>query len=349
LNSTEEFLASVLHDIPQPVWVVNRHGAIVFANPAALAALGYDRTEELCGLPSHETVHYKRPDGSFPPAAECPMLRPRQTGETVHSDDDWFVRRDGSLIPIAWWSAPIGMPGGRGAVLAFTDISERRACELAVRERDAAQIRAAESHAAQRRIVESVMAARRQLARDLHDGAQQQLVNLLIELQQAREEISLDPSRADELLGAATARAQGAIDDLRELVAGIHPSILTDQGLYRAVEALAARAALPVVVQGSVDQAIPAGIEASAYFFIAEALTNAVKHSNATHVDVTLGIDEGSLDVEVRDDGVGAASPTTGTGLVGLIDRIQALDGQVVINSPKDSGTTLRAQIPLQT
>src|SRR5882762_5119526 len=126
----------------------------MFANPAACSALGYRDPGELRGKPSHETVHYKRQDGTPYPEAQCPMLRPRQTGETVHSDDEWFVRRDGSMIPIAWWSAPIDTPGGRGAVLAFTDITERLASERAIRERDAAEIRAAESRAAQQRNLE---------------------------------------------------------------------------------------------------------------------------------------------------------------------------------------------------
>ena len=154
MSSPEALLARILEQVPQPVWVVDHLGFIVFANPAASTALGYRDPGELRGKPSHETVHYKRQDGTPYPVAECPMLRPRQTGETVHSDDEWFVRRDGSMFPIAWWSAPIDTPGGRGAVLAFTDITERLASEKAVRERDAAEIRAAESRAAQQRNLE---------------------------------------------------------------------------------------------------------------------------------------------------------------------------------------------------
>jgi PAS domain S-box-containing protein len=154
LSSPEALLARILEQVPQPVWVVDHLGFIVFANPAASSALGYRDPGELRGKPSHETVHYKRQDGIPYPVAECPMLRPRQTGETVHSDDEWFVRRDGSMFPIAWWSAPIDTPGGRGAVLAFTDITERLASEKAIRERDAAEIRAVESRAAQQRNLE---------------------------------------------------------------------------------------------------------------------------------------------------------------------------------------------------
>ncbi len=101
---------------PGPVGVVDEAGLIVFANPAAVTALGYGDAAELYRKPSHATVHYKRPDGSQYPQDDCPMLTPRQTGETVHGDDEWFVRRDGSMFPIAWWSAPIAMAEGNGAV-----------------------------------------------------------------------------------------------------------------------------------------------------------------------------------------------------------------------------------------
>lgn len=185
----ELFLASILTEVPQPVWVVDPAGSIVFANPAAVAALGWSDPAELRGRPSHETVHYQRPDGSPYPAEDCPMLRPRLTGDTVHSEDEWFIRRDGSMFPIAWWSAPIAMDGGRGAVLACTDISNRQAAERAARERDAANIRADEFRAAQRRLVEGTAAVRQQVTRDLHDGAQQRLVSLLILLELVREEL----------------------------------------------------------------------------------------------------------------------------------------------------------------
>jgi len=179
------FLSSILAGIAQPVWMVDPEGDIRFANPAALAALGYDDAAELHGKPSHQTIHYKHPDGSPYPIDDCPMLRPRQTGETIHSDEDWFVRRDGTMFPVEYWSAPIQTSAGRGAVVAFTNIEERRHLERITRERDVAEARAAEAEAAQRRIIEAADTARARLARDLHDGAQQQFLNTILNLQRA--------------------------------------------------------------------------------------------------------------------------------------------------------------------
>ena len=133
----DTFVASILACVAQPVWMVDQDGLIRFANPAAVAALGYDDLPELRGRPSHQTIHYKRRDGSPFPADECPMLLPRTTGKTIHRTDDWFVRRDGSMFPVEYWSAPIGLPRGRGAVVAFTDLGERRQAEDVLRERDA--------------------------------------------------------------------------------------------------------------------------------------------------------------------------------------------------------------------
>ena len=128
----EDFLAAVLRTIAQPVWVVDHEGLIRFANPAAIAALGYDNSEDLIGRNSHETIHYRHPDGTPYPASECPMLLPRTSGATVARDLDWSFRRDGSMFPVSYVSGPIEMSQGRGAVVAFNDMSpgcgRRRSC-----------------------------------------------------------------------------------------------------------------------------------------------------------------------------------------------------------------------------
>jgi PAS domain S-box-containing protein len=134
---SDEFLETVLDTAAQPIWVVDPDDVIRFANPAAVATLGYDDAEQLLGRRSHETIHYRHPDGTPFPAADCPMRLPRATGETVGRDLDWFVRRDGSMFPVSYVAAPIGMPAGRGAVIAFTDIEDRLRAEQVLREHDA--------------------------------------------------------------------------------------------------------------------------------------------------------------------------------------------------------------------
>jgi PAS domain S-box-containing protein len=145
----EDFLAAVLRTIAQPVWVVDPEGLIRFANPAAIAALGYDTADDLIGRNSHETIHYRHPDGTPYPASECPMLLPRTSGATVARDLDWFFRRDGSMFPVSYASVPLEMSHGRGAVVAFNDIESRLRAEEELRERD---VRLGEEHSSLRRV-----------------------------------------------------------------------------------------------------------------------------------------------------------------------------------------------------
>jgi PAS domain S-box-containing protein len=202
--------------------------------------------------------------------------------------------------------------------------------------------------AAQRRVIASADAARARLTRDIHDGAQQQLVTTLINVQLAQQKWSANPERARELLELAAAGAHDGIEALRELAAGIHPAILSDRGLAAALDALAARLPIPIQLEG-VDVDLPASLESSIYFFCSEALTNVVKHAAASYASVTVAIRDGWLVVEVRDDGIGGAlSGSGGSGLVGLSDRIAALDGMVELQSARaGQGTTLTARIPL--
>ena len=236
-------------------------------------------------------------------------------------------------------------------VVSITDIAEQRELEHAARERDAAEIRAEASRATVRRIAESLAEANRRTARNLHDGAQQRLVTLLINLQLAREQVPPDDTEAREHLDAAIADARTAIDELRELAAGIHPAILTTRGLVPAVTALAKRCPIPVGVTGDVSRRLDASVESNAYFVVAEAITNALKYSNASRIDVRIHLAD-TLQLTVIDDGIGGApeSPAAdrdGFGLVGLSDRVMAFDGILTIVSPPGVGTTIRAEIPV--
>ncbi len=666
----DDVLAAVLQTVAQPVWVVDSEGLIQFANPAAVAALAYGSADELLGRHSHETIHYRHPDGTPYPASECPMLLPRTTGERVARDLDWFFRRDGSMFPVSYVSVPIEFPGGRGAVVAFTDIEQQRRGEQALLEREAqlaeqqaalrrvagvvaqgasptevfaavarevayvlelplvemcryepddtatviaatgehpfqigtswpldgasltAQVwrtgepvriddyaevegtigeaarkagvhagvgapvvvdgrlwgvicaggdgrvplpqgaetrlaaftqlvatavantqmqgdleRLADEQAALRRVatfvaqgaepravfdavcaetgrlldattvnlahfdpeginvtiagwslrevhvptgtrlpldgdsvnvrvrdtgaparfdsyetasgelgaalrnlgirsevgapvvvegavwgaliagtdeaeplpprtelrlanfaeliataVSNAMARselvasrariaqaadeqRRRIVRDLHDGAQQRLVNTVMTLQLAQSRPNLDPDVA-ELIGESLRSAQSGIEELRELAHGLHPAILTNRGLAAAAEALALRAAIPVELDIP-DARYPPSVESAAYFVVAEALTNVAKYAEATVVRISAEEADGKLCVSVQDDGAGGASPSPGSGLSGLDDRVTALNGAFSVHSPAGGGTRVRAEIPL--
>jgi PAS domain S-box-containing protein len=206
----------------------------------------------------------------------------------------------------------------------------------------------AELIAASRRVIEAGDAARRGVTRDLHDGAQQQFVNSVINLQLAQQKWTRSPGRANELLNLGITEAAAGIEALRELAAGIHPAILTDRGLAAAVEALVKT--MPVSTEVDIAEvALPASMEASVYFFCSEALTNVVKHARATSARVQIEVEDSCLLVEIEDDGIGGAAPRSdGIGLTSMSDRVAALDGHLELRSPEAGGTSLRASIPLQ-
>jgi PAS domain S-box-containing protein len=339
---------AILETVPQPVYVTDHEGLIRYANPAALRSLGFTELAEIAGRNGHWLVHYKRPDGSRFPIEECQFTRFRSLDETPQVGEDWFVHKDGSMIPLAYTASPIESPPGIGMVIAFTDVRERRAAERAARERDVAQARAEELRAARRRIIEAADAARAQLERDLHDGAQQQFVSALVNLKMAERKAASDPEVAEELRRAAVDLASSGVEELRRLAAGIHPAVLSDRGLGPAVEALASRLPLVISVEGKPAKGLPVPLEASVYFFISEALTNVVKHAQANEATVRFVSEDDCLTVEVSDDGVGGAEASRGSGLPGLDDRIAALDGTLELWSPPGEGTRLRARVPLR-
>jgi signal transduction histidine kinase len=212
----------------------------------------------------------------------------------------------------------------------------------------AAQERAQQELTASRaRLVAASDTARARLTRDLHDGAQQRLVTSLIHLQLAEQQWEDAPEHAKELLGLAVRDAQRGINDLREIAAGIHPAILTQRGLAAAIDALAAQLPIPVELDVP-DKRLPAEIEASVYFFCSEALTNVVKHAQAQSASVRVHLDDRRCAVEVRDDGMGGATPRAdNSGLNGLRDRIGAHSGTMDIICPAAGGTVVRALVPL--
>jgi len=203
-----------------------------------------------------------------------------------------------------------------------------------------------ELRASRARIVEAGYAERRRVERDLHDGAQQHLVALTMSLRLVRGRLESDPEAAAELLDEAMGDLDEATRELRELARGIHPAVLTDRGLEAALGGLADRSPVPVEILETPEGRMPAPVESATYFVIAEALTNVARYAKAEAATVRVARANGAVEIEVRDDGVGGADPTTGTGLRGLEDRVAALEGTRLIASPTGEGTTVTARIP---
>jgi signal transduction histidine kinase len=198
--------------------------------------------------------------------------------------------------------------------------------------------------ASRARIVAATDAARRRIERDLHDGTQQRLVSLCLELRLAE---SAEPAELQRQVGRLADEVTDVIEELREIARGIHPAILSEGGLAPALRTLARRAAIPVELDMRSEQRAPDPIEVAAYYVVSEALTNTAKHAHASHAQVAVERRENRLHLSIRDDGVGGADPERGTGLVGLRDRVQALAGSIEVDSHPGHGTAIVAELPL--
>jgi signal transduction histidine kinase len=252
------------------------------------------------------------------------------------------IERDGHCVAAIVHDAALAeerkLVEAAGSAAALALENERLDAELAAR--------VEELQASRARIVNVGLAERRRIERDLHDGAQQRLVALRLQLRLARDQIPKNPDAATQMLDDASGELDAALAELRELARGIHPALLADRGLEPALAALARRAPLPVDVTATPEERLPGPVEAAAYFVVAEALTNVAKYAEASHASVAVERRNGRALVEVRDDGVGGADIAAGTGLSGLADRVAALDGRLEVDSPAGAGTVVRAEIP---
>jgi signal transduction histidine kinase len=261
------------------------------------------------------------------------LLPEAQVGRVVRD-----IRRDGQLIAAVDYSCEVP-PGLIGPVL-----------EAASAELDNARLRAelgvqlSEVRASRTRIIAAADAERRRIERNLHDGAQQRLVAVALDLRAARLGTTTDAPVACAIDHAVDDLGR-AIKDLRDLANGLHPSILGEEGLVAALRAVADRSPLRVRIDAGPERYQPE-VEATAYYVACEALTNAAKHAHATSVDVAVLPRSGTLLVEVRDDGVGGADLAAGSGLRGLVDRVDSVGGQLDVVSPPGGGTTVRVELP---
>jgi signal transduction histidine kinase len=202
-------------------------------------------------------------------------------------------------------------------------------------------------NASRRRILRTAFEERRRLERNLHDGAQQRLVSLALQLRVLEGLLERDPEAARGLVSNARSELALAMSELRELARGLHPAVLSERGLAAALESLADSAALPVHVSGATEERLGDAVEAGAYFVVAESITNAVKHAHASRIAVRLARAPGALRIEIEDDGRGGADPAAGTGLRGLADRIEALGGRFAVADRDGGGTVVAVHLPV--
>ena len=292
-----------------------------------------ERLARALGDPTLE-VAYRLDDGRYVDAGGCAIELPHdadraRTPVTAGGEEVAVLLHDRALL-----DEPALVESVR-ATAALVLENERLAAEV--------RSQLAEVRASRGRIVAAADAERRHIERNLHDGAQQRLVTLSVAL-------GLEAAHVDAAAAGVLARAQDeveqAIAELRELARGIHPTLLRGEGLQVAVEALARRAPLPVTVHGALPDRLPDPVELAAYFVVSESLTNVVKHASATDASVLLEREPGAVRVTVADNGAGGARLTAGSGLTGLRDRLDALDGSLAIESRPGQGTTIRAEFP---
>jgi signal transduction histidine kinase len=337
-------------------------GRVLSVEAANISRFEDDCTQTVVGAWGAGGAPFFPVDERVPIDGETVTGKLHRSGRPERVDDYFGVR--GELVKLlraqgieSAVGAPITVAGktwgaivvSRGRPRAFPHGAEHRLADFAELVTAAvANVDAREQLAASRaRIVRAGYEERRRLGRDLHDGAQQELVGAVISLKLAQRKLARAPDEAGELLEEALEHMETGIRELRELAAGIHPSVLTDRGLGAALEALAGRSPIPVELKEVPPQRLPAPVETSAYFVLAEALTNAAKHAQCSHANVGVRVEEGAVTVEVRDDGVGGADPSAGSGLRGLADRVSALGGTLEIESPAGLGTTVRARLTL--
>jgi signal transduction histidine kinase len=307
-------------------------------NPEADRSLGLALADAL-GDRSLKLVYWRPSAGHYVTYDGRPVELPEPGSGRAVTEVEREGIRVGAIIHDAALGDEPGLVRAVAASAALALENERLGAEL--------RARLDELQTSRSRLVEVSMFERRRLERDLHDGAQQRLVALSLQLGLARRRLQEgEDAAASAMLDAARDELARALEELRELARGIHPAVLTDRGLEPALEALAERAPLPVSLDQMPAERLPAPVEAAAYFVVAEALTNVVKYAEASTAAVRIRRNGSYAVVEVHDDGVGGADPTIGTGLRGLADRLAALDGRLEVHSPPGEGTTVRAEVP---
>jgi PAS domain S-box-containing protein len=330
-----------------PLWLVDADDRIAFVNDAAVRVLGFDSDEELLGLPSHDSIHYKHRNGSPYPAEDCPITHATLRGKPIRIERDWWVRKDGSMVPISIHCVPLKIDGRMGTAMTFHDLTASVESEDERLRLEVARARLVEVSASRARIAAAADDTRRRIERDLHDGVQQSLVSLGLHLRGTLAAVPPESAGLHDELSGIVEGLSSVLDELREISHGIHPAILSEGGLEPALRMLARRSAVPVDLALRGEGRLPQSLEVAAYYVVSEALTNAAKHAQASVVNVEVDAGDATLQLAIRDDGVGGADATAGTGLVGLSDRVEAVGGTLAVSSQPGAGTHILAEIPL--
>ena len=329
LERERDFTRTVVQSVPTFLALADEQGGLLGLNESLEAATGLKSAEET-GRAFWEALV---PDEQRAVAER--MFRALLHGKTDADRELQLLARDGERRTVDWSGTPVvDQFGLTRVILCGVDVTER------LRQQE-------ELRRSRARIVEAGDAERRRLQRNLHDGAQQQLVFVSQAMRLARNVVSRDASRAAELLDRSIDAMATAHADLRELARGLHPALLTERGLAPAVQALAARAPLPVAVEAEEGDRFATPLETAAYYVVAEALTNVAKYAQATSAVVRIARGGDVAVIEVEDDGHGGADPAAGSGLRGLHDRVEALGGTFSVESARGAGTVLRAELPL--
>ena len=325
LRRERDFVRSVVQAAPSLFCLVDREGRIVRFNRTLEQTLGIEDGEAVRGRFFWDVLI--APD-------EREQVRANFLERPGENETRWLTASGDELI-VAWRVTPLLDEGGQQrSLITGMDITERKRQEEEIR-------------GSRARIVEAASAERRRLERNLHDGAQQRLVSISLFLRLAETKVNSDPDAAEQLLRQAGDELARALEELRELARGIHPAILTDRGLEPALQSLVTRSPVPVTLAEAPDERLPENVEAAAYYVVAEALTNVAKYAQASAATVRVARDNGRAVVEVADDGIGGADPAVGSGLRGLVDRVEALDGRLEVESTPGGGTKIRAEIPV--
>ncbi|HEY3184580.1 MAG TPA: PAS domain S-box protein [Gaiellaceae bacterium] len=326
VRASESRLRAMLEAALDAVVTMDQSGRVLGWNHAAETTFGY-RADEAVGRDMADLI--------VPPALRGAhrkgLARFLETDQAVILDRRLELKglhKNGTEFPVELTITRIGLPGPATFTGYLRDITDRKQAEEELR-------------ASRARLVEVADAERRRIQRNLHDGAQQRLTGVLLSLGRLRE----SPDGRDRLLELAIDELAAAVQEIRDLASGLHPSVLSERGLPAALEALVLRAPVPVELEALPDRRLPEQVEAAAYYVVAEALANVHKHAGARRVVVRATTGGGRLVVEVADDGVGAADEG-GAGLRGLADRVEALGGRLAVDSRAGAGTRLVAEIP---